>query len=88
VDRTSISRAGDDGTTWRIHAAFDPVSARFTDVQLTGAEGSEGFSRLSFARGDLAIGDRFYAKPPSLQHVPKSQTSWFAWLEQHAHGDG
>jgi hypothetical protein len=72
VDGTSISRAGDDGTTWRIHASFDPATACFTDLQLTGAEGSEGFSRFSFARGDLAIGDRFYAKPPGLQHVLKS----------------
>ena len=31
VDRTSISRAGDHGTTWRIHASFDPSTACFTD---------------------------------------------------------
>ena len=72
VDGTSITRAGDDGTTWRIHASFDPATACFTDLQLTGAEGGEGFSRFSFERGDLAIGDRFYAKPPSLQHVLRS----------------
>ena len=59
VDGTSISRAGDHGTSWRIHASFDPATASFTDLQLTGAEGGEGFSRFSFARGDLAIGDRF-----------------------------
>ena len=72
VDGTSISRAGDDGTTWRIHASFDPATACFTDLQLTGADEGEGFSRFSFARGDLAIGDRFYAKPPGLQHVLRS----------------
>lgn len=72
VDGTSISRSGDDGTTWRIHASFDPATACFTDLQLTGAEGGEGFSRFLFAPGDLAVGDRFYAKPPSLQHVLRS----------------
>ncbi len=46
--------------------------ACFTDLRLTGADGGEGFSRFSSARGDLAIGDRFYAKPPSLQHVLRS----------------
>jgi hypothetical protein len=46
--------------------------ACFTDLQLTGADGGEGFSRFLFARGDLMVGDRFYAKPPSLQHVLRS----------------
>ena len=72
MDGTSISRAGDDGTTRRIHASFDPATACFTDLQPTGAEGGEGCSRFSFARGDLASGDRFYAKPPGLQHVLRS----------------
>ena len=40
--------------------------------QLIGANGGEGFSRFLFARGDLVVGDRFYAKPPSLQHVLRS----------------
>ena len=69
VDGTSISRTGDDGTTWRIHASFNPAAACFTESQVTGADGGEGFSRFSFRSGDLAIGDRFYAKPPGLQHV-------------------
>lgn len=72
VDGTSISRAGDDGTTWRIHASFDPETACFTDLQVTGAEAGEGFARFAFKSGDLAVGDRFYAKPPGLQHVLRS----------------
>ena len=72
VDGTSVSRAGDHGTTWRIHASFDPATACFTDLQLTGAAGGEGFSRFSFVPGELAVGDRFYAKPPGLQHVLRS----------------
>lgn len=69
VDGTSISRAGDDGTTWRIHASFDPATACFTDLQVTGADVGEGFARFSFKSGDLAVADRFYAKTPGLQHV-------------------
>lgn len=72
VDGTSISRTGDDGTTWRIHASFDPATACFTDLQVTGADIGEGFSKFVFKPGDLAIGDRFYAKPPGLQHVLRS----------------
>ena len=53
-----VSLEPETTATWRIHVSFDPAKACFTDLQLTGAEGS-----------DLAIGDRFYAKPPGLQHV-------------------
>ncbi|MGR3715229.1 MAG: transposase [Thermohalobaculum sp.] len=72
IDGTSISRAGDDGTTWRIHASFDPATTCFSDLQITGADVGEGFARFSFKPGDLAVGDRFYAKPPGLQHVLRS----------------
>lgn len=72
VDGMSTSKAGDDGTTWRIHASFDPAAACFTDLQVTSADVGEGFSRFSFKPGDLAMGDRFYAKPPGLQHVLRS----------------
>ena len=72
VDGTSITRTGDDGTTWRIHASFDPATACFTDLQVTGADVGEGFGNFSFERGDLAVGDRGYAKPPGLQHVLQS----------------
>jgi Transposase DDE domain len=72
VDGTSITRAGDDGTTWRIHALFDPATACFTDLQVTGADVGEGFGNFSFIRGDLAVGDRGYAKPPGLQYVLRS----------------
>jgi hypothetical protein len=72
VDGTSISRAGDDRTTWRVNASFDPATARFADLKVTGAEVGEGFAKFSFKPGDLAVGDRFYAKPPGLQHVLRS----------------
>ena len=69
VDGSSVSHAGADGTSWRLHAAYDPSTACFTNLQLTGADGGEGFGRFSFSRGDVAVGDRGYAKPPGLQHV-------------------
>ena len=69
VDGSSISHAGADGTNWRLHAAYDPATSCFTDLELTGADGGEGFGRFSFAKGDLVIGDRGYAKPLGLQHV-------------------
>ena len=69
VDGSSISHTGADGTNWRLHAAYDPTTACFTDLELTGADGGEGFGRFSFSKGDLVVGDRGYAKPRGLQHV-------------------
>ena len=69
VDGSSISHAGADRTIWRLHAAYDPDTASFTDLKLTGANAGEGFGRFSFSKGDLAVGDRGYAKLAGLQHV-------------------
>ncbi len=69
MNGSSISHAGADRTIWRLHAAYDPATASFTDLELTSADAGEGFGRFAFFRGDLAVGDRGYAKPPGLQHV-------------------
>ncbi len=69
MDGSCIGHAGADRTIWRLHAAYDPATASFTDLELTGADVGEGFSRFTFSEGDLAVGDRGYAKPPGLQHV-------------------
>lgn len=69
VDGSSISHPGAAGTIWRLHAAYDPGAGRFTDLHLTGAYGAEGFARLRFGAGEVALGDRGYARPRGLQHV-------------------
>jgi hypothetical protein len=53
----------------RSKTAYDPTTACFTDLELTGADGGEGFGRFSFSKGGLVVGDRGYAKPRGLQHV-------------------
>ena len=42
MDGTSISRAGDHGTTWLIHASFDRAAVCFTDLQVTGVDSGKG----------------------------------------------
>jgi DDE family transposase len=69
VDGSSFSDPHAVGTSWRLHAAYDPAAARFTDLELTGEDGGEGFQRFAFQSGDIAIGDRGYARPRGLQHV-------------------
>lgn len=69
MDGRSVSHPGADGTSWRLHAAYDPATANFTDLELTVPEVGKGFARFAFERGDVAVGDRGYAKATGLQHV-------------------
>src|ERR671913_203607 len=54
---------------WRLHAAYDPVAGRFTDLGLTDERGAEGFGRTPWQTGDVALGDRCYARPPALRQL-------------------
>src|SRR5918997_4404064 len=54
---------------WRLHAAYDPVAGRFTDLGLTDERGAESFERTQWQAGDVALGDRGYARPPALRQI-------------------
>src|SRR5215217_5120098 len=54
---------------WRLHAAYDPVAGRFTDLDLTDDRGAESFGRTAWRAGDVALGDRCYARPPALRQI-------------------
>src|SRR5215218_3814336 len=54
---------------WRLHAAYDPVAGRVTDLGLTDERGAEGFGRTPWQAGDVALGDRCYARPPALRQL-------------------
>lgn len=69
VDGSSISHPGSSGTNWRLHATYEPALARFTHFELSDVHGGEGFSRVPLGRGDIALGDRAYARAPALEKV-------------------
>jgi hypothetical protein len=69
VDGSVITRPGSHGTDWRLHAAYDPASSRFADLELTDQHAAEGFAGTTLAAGDVALGDRGYAKPGDLRAV-------------------
>src|ERR687897_2631454 len=54
---------------WRLHAPHYPVAGRFTDLDLTDERGAEGFGRTPWQTGDVALGDRCYARPPALRQL-------------------
>lgn len=69
VDGSVITQPGSRGTDWRLHATYDPAATRFTDLALTDQHGAESFARTTLAAGDVALGDRCYAKPGDLHAV-------------------
>ena len=54
---------------WRLHATYDPATGSFTDLGLTDEHGAESFERTHWQAGDVALGDRGYARPPALQQI-------------------
>jgi hypothetical protein len=54
---------------WRLHATYDPVAARLTGLELTDERGAESFDRTDWRPGDVALGDRCYARPPALRRM-------------------
>jgi len=69
LDGTSICQPGADRTTWRLHIGFDLATAQVDQLQLTDVHGAENLQRLTYAPGDVALGDRYYARPRDLRPV-------------------
>ncbi len=72
ADGSSISQPGSKGTDFRLHATYEPALTRFTHLELTDAHGGEAFSRTHLQEGDVVVGDRAYARAPSLEKVISS----------------
>src|SRR5918912_505151 len=68
ADGSMISGPG-GRSKWRLHATYDPVAGRFTDLDLTDERGAEGFGRPPWQAGEVALGDRCYARPPALRQL-------------------
>jgi hypothetical protein len=68
VPKASV-KARQMGGLWRIHAAFDLPSERFSFFELTDEKGSESLSRAPVMAGEIRIGDRGYCKPERLAEI-------------------
>jgi len=69
LDGTSICQPGADRTTWRLHVGYDLATGQVDQLELTDGHGAENLQRLSYAPGDIVLGDRYYAKPRDLRPV-------------------
>jgi Transposase DDE domain len=92
VDATTLSAPGSGGTDWRVHVAYDLVAQRIAAVALSDRRGAESLRNFAWAPGDLAVGDRGYAKARDLAAVAKAgadfivRAGWNA-LRLRAHDD-
>src|SRR5918997_633983 len=69
ADGSVTPRPGGKGAGWRLHATYDPVAGRLTDLDLTDDRGAEGFEHTAWRAGDVALGDRCYPRPPALRQL-------------------
>jgi hypothetical protein len=69
LDGTSICQPGADRTTWRLHVGYDLASGQVDQLELTDVHGAENLQRLDYRPGDIALVDRYYARPRDLRPV-------------------
>src|SRR5882672_3852784 len=69
LDGTSICEPGADRTTWRLHVGYDLATGQVDQLELTDVHGAENLQRLTYAPGDIVLGDRCYARPRDLRPV-------------------
>jgi hypothetical protein len=69
LDGTSICQPGADRTTWRLHIGYDLAKGQVDQLELTDVHGAENLQRLTYASGDIALADRYYARPRDLRPV-------------------
>lgn len=69
IDATTLCEPGADRTTWRLHIAYDITSGGVDELALTDIHGGESLTRFAFQPGDIALADRYYARPHDLRPV-------------------
>ena len=71
VDATVINGPGATGTDWRVHVKADPQGL-LQSVEVTDHHGGESYTRFSFAKGEIILGDRAYSMAPGILAVHES----------------
>lgn len=73
VDGTRIKEPGPTGSSWCVHYSVELPSLHCDELTVLNKHGNgETFKRFQVYPGDLLIGDRVYASPPSISHVLES----------------
>ena len=65
-DGSCFREPGAKTTSWRLHAVYDLGRGGFSDLELTDRHGGETIDRGAPVPGEIRIGDRGFARAPSL----------------------
>src|SRR4030095_10627608 len=68
IDATTLSGPG-GSSEWRLHVDYDLAGQRLIGVELSEGRASESFGPFPCAPGDIAVGDRIYAKADDLREI-------------------
>src|SRR6202162_3142446 len=73
IDATCVLKPGPEARQrnrlWRVHAAFDLPTERFSCFELTDEHGGEQRDRIPVVKGEIRIGDRVYMQPVRIANV-------------------
>lgn len=66
-DGSCFREPGSQSTDWRLHAVYDLGRGGFSHLELTDQHGAEAIDRGAAIPGEVRVGDRSFARAPSLQ---------------------
>ena len=69
IDGTCVSGPGSKGTDYKIHASYDPATARFAHLEVTNGREAECLTRNPVNPGEIHIADRGYAFARGLHPI-------------------
>ncbi|MCK5871139.1 MAG: transposase, partial [Methyloprofundus sp.] len=69
VDGSSLSVAGANGTSYRLHIAIDLVSLSIVHIEVTDKYVGESLAHYPFIEGDVVIVDRGYNQPQEIINI-------------------
>ncbi len=69
VAATVITGPGVRCTDWRVHVLINPVSGRFSSVELTDHKGGESCFRYTVNSKEVILSDRGYCAARGIEHI-------------------
>jgi hypothetical protein len=74
-DGSCFCEPGSKTASWRLHAVYDFGRGGFSHFELTDKHGAEAIERGAPVRGEIRIGDRNFARAPSLHRFRKQSAN-------------
>lgn len=80
IDGSGLNIPGCTGSAWRLHASYEPWSAKLQSVEVTDCRVGEHLKLYSLLPGEIAVVDRGYAHREGLASVVKQGAQFIVRL--------